>query len=132
MFILIDRSISDNPRNIWLQSRKIVLIVDIEIWNSNDVWWGNMQVTHPLIRDFNYFPKCINNQPMGCNCSTYFRKGFLAPFVWSTFHQQRYPELQRWLQAHHIIDTRIHALVIFLNDSIKMNISFSFIYEDIQ
>jgi hypothetical protein len=39
----------------------------------------------------------INNQPMGCNCFTYFKNRILVPFFWSTFHQQRYPEFQRWL-----------------------------------
>ena len=27
----------------------------------------------------------INNQPMGCNCSTYFKNKFLVPFFGSTF-----------------------------------------------
>ena len=82
------------------------------------------------------FTKFINNQPMGCNCSTYFKNGFLAPFLGSTFHQQRYPEFRRWFQANDIINTRIHASVtlkFYLKmDSIKMNTSFSLIYEDIQ
>jgi hypothetical protein len=26
-----------NPRNIWLESRNIVLLVEIQIWNSSDV-----------------------------------------------------------------------------------------------
>ena len=38
IFILIDRSISGKkPRNIWLESRNMGLLVDIQIWNSNDV-----------------------------------------------------------------------------------------------
>ena len=78
----------------------------------------------------------INNQPMGCNCSTYFKNRFLVPFIWSTFHQQRYPEFQRWFQANDIINTRIHASVtlkFYLKNGInKENTSFSFIYEDIQ
>ena len=39
--------------NIWLESRKKVLPVDIQIWNSSDVSWGNMQVNHTLTRDPN-------------------------------------------------------------------------------
>ena len=53
----------------------------------------------------------INNQPMGCNCSTYFKNRILVPFFWSTFHQQRYPEFQCWFQANDVINTRIHASV---------------------
>ena len=48
---------------------------------------------------------------MGCNCSTYFKNGFLVPFFWSTFHQQWYPQFQHWFQANDIINTRIHASV---------------------
>ena len=37
IFILIDRSIyGKNPRNICLESRNIVLLVYIQIWNSSD------------------------------------------------------------------------------------------------
>ena len=37
IFILIDRSIYEKkPRNIWLESRNIVLLVYIQIWNSSD------------------------------------------------------------------------------------------------
>ena len=53
----------------------------------------------------------INNQPMRCNCFTYFKNRILVPFFWSTFHQQRYPEFQRWFQANDVINTRIHASV---------------------
>ena len=72
-------------RNIWLESRNIVLLVYIQIWTSNDVWWGNMQVSHTLIRVLAIFTKFINKQPMGCNCSTYFKNGFLAPFFCQHF-----------------------------------------------
>ena len=41
----------------------------------------------------------------------FLKNGFLAPFLLSTFHQQRYPEFQRWFQANDIINTRIHASV---------------------
>ena len=34
IFILIDRSIYE--KNIWLESRNIVLLVYIQIWNSSD------------------------------------------------------------------------------------------------
>jgi hypothetical protein len=39
IFILIDRSISGKKknRNIWLESRNIVLRADIQIWNLSDV-----------------------------------------------------------------------------------------------
>ena len=37
IFILIDRSIYEKKnRNIWLESRNIVLLVYIQIWNSSD------------------------------------------------------------------------------------------------
>ena len=86
IFILIDRSISEKKNiNIWLESRNMGLLVDIQIWNSNDVWWGNMQVSHTLIRVLAIFTKFINKQPMGCNCSTYFKNGFLAPFFCQHF-----------------------------------------------
>ena len=86
IFILIDRSIYEKKnRNIWLESRNIVLLVYIQIWTSNDVWWGNMQVSHTLIRVLAIFTKFINKQPMGCNCSTYFKNGFLAPFFCQHF-----------------------------------------------
>ena len=35
IFILIDQSMK-KPRNIWLESRNIVLLVYIQIWNSSD------------------------------------------------------------------------------------------------
>ena len=59
IFTLIDRSISEKKNiNIWLESRNMGLLVDIQIWNSNDVWWGNMQVSHhpELLAPF---PKCL-------------------------------------------------------------------------
>jgi hypothetical protein len=40
---------------LWLESRNIVLLVYIQIWNSSDEWWGNMQIIHTLIRDSSYF-----------------------------------------------------------------------------
>ena len=36
IYILIDRSIYEKNRNIWLESRNIVLLVYIQIWNSSD------------------------------------------------------------------------------------------------
>jgi hypothetical protein len=52
----------------------------------------------------------------GCNCSTYLKSLFLAPFFFTTFHQQRYTEFQRWFQANDIINTRIHATVTLGTD----------------
>jgi hypothetical protein len=48
---------------------------------------------------------------MGCNCSTYFKNRFLVFFFWSTFHQQLYPEFQRWFQVNDVINTCIHVSV---------------------
>ena len=80
-----------------------VFVEVTSVWQrflSEENWWN----LHDCLR-------FINNQPMGCNCSTYFKNRILVPFFWSTFHQQRYPEFQRWFQANDVINTRIHESV---------------------
>jgi hypothetical protein len=101
-------------RKSWLESRNIVLLVYIQIWNSNDVWWGNMQIIHILIRVSSYFlPNLLINSQCDAIVRFILRMDFLAPLFSSTFHQQRYPQFQRWFQGNNMINTRIHASVTF-------------------
>ena len=39
------------------------------------------------------------------------KESIFSAIFFTTFHQQRYPEFQRWFQANDIINTRIHASV---------------------
>ena len=74
---------------------------------------------------------------MGCNCSTYFKNGFLTPFFWLTITSaavSRVPTLISSKRYHKYTYSRdSHVKILFKKmDSIKMNTSFSFIYDDIQ
>jgi predicted naringenin-chalcone synthase len=37
------------------------------------------------------------------------KESIFSAIFFTTFHQQRYPEFQRWFQANDIINKRIHA-----------------------
>jgi hypothetical protein len=80
--------------------------ISFNLWVSLEIIISTCQ--QPDSREATHRFRTTNNAKSNpaCNCSTYFKNGFLVPFFLSTFHQQRYPEFQRWFQANDIINTR--------------------------